>query len=332
MNINLKGIEMRKIFRLALLGMSLALVGCGQTVSTQPNETTQVAEEVESLTEETSTMTVIHSLGETEVKRNPKNIVVFDYGILDTLDELGIQVVGIAPSNLPRYLTKYSEGNYENVGTLFEPDLEKIYELEPELIIIGQRQASYYEELTKIAPTISLEVDSSNYLESFKTNMAYIAEIFGKEEEVQEKMEAYEKEIKEVAALAEEKEINGLIVLANDKAISVFGEGSRFGIIHEDFGVAPVDKTIELSNHGQNANFEYILEKNPDYIFVIDRAAVAGGETAANDLIENELIKLTDAYKNERIIYLDPEAWYVANGGFQGTKIMIDEMKVALEK
>lgn len=29
---------------------------------------------------------------------------------------------------------------------------------------------------------------------------------------------------------------------------------------------------------------------------------------------------------------LNPEAWYVANGGFQGTKIMIDEMKAALEK
>lgn len=330
---------MRKTFICALIGITaLALAGCGQT--TQSNdvevstgtETTASAEassEAENLSE---TVTVVHQLGETEVKRNPKNVIVFDYGILDTLDELGVEVTGVAPSNLPTYLSDYSAETYENVGTLFEPDLEKIYELQPELIVIGARQADYYEELSKIAPTLSLAIDNSNYLESFKTNMTYIGEIFGKEEEVKEKLTTYDEEIAQISEMAKENGMNGLVVLANDKGISVFGPGSRFGIIHDNFGITPVDTTIEVSSHGQNASFEYILEQNPDYMFVVDRAAVAGGETAAHELIENELIKLTDAYKNDRIIYLDPEAWYVANGGFQGTKIMIDEIKAALEK
>lgn len=331
---------MRKNFIGALLGVTtLALVGCGQATeptNIETNTQAEVTTSVESSSEEeataSETVTVVHQLGETEVKRNPKNIVVFDYGILDTLDELKVEVTGVAPSNLPTYLSEYNSGAYENVGTLFEPDLEKIYELQPELIVIGARQADYYEELSKIAPTISMAVDNTNYLESFKTNMTYIGEIFGKEEEVKEKLNLYNEEIAQISEMAKEKGINGLIVLANDKAISVFGPGSRFGIIHDNFGVTPVDTTIEVSSHGQNASFEYILEQNPDYIFVVDRAAVAGGETAAHDLIENELVKLTDAYKNDRIIYLNPEAWYVANGGFQGTKIMIDEMKAALEK
>lgn len=330
---------MKKTFIFTLIGAAtLALVGCGQNAksdnvvaSTEAEATTSVEtpNEEANLSE---TVTVVHQLGETEVKRNPKNVIVFDYGILDTLDELEIEVTGVAPSNLPTYLSAYSAETYENVGTLFEPDLEKIYELQPELIVIGARQADYYEELSKIAPTISFAIDNSNYLESFKTNMTYIGEIFGKEEAVKEKLTTYDEEIAQVSALAKEKGMNGLVVLANDKGISVFGPGSRFGIIHDNFGVTPVDTTIEVSSHGQSASFEYILEKNPDYIFVVDRAAVAGGETAAHELIENELIKLTDAYKNDRIIYLNPEAWYVANGGFQGTKIMIDEMKAALEQ
>ena len=292
-------IEIKKKFGFILLGTILAFTGCSQVSTSAPDENSK---EIENLQEETATVTVVHQLGETEVKRNPENVVVFDYGILDTLDELGVEVAGIAPSNLPTYLTEYTEGNYANVGTLFEPDLEKIYELQPELIVIGQRQADYYEELSKIAPTVSLAVDSSNYLESFKTNMTYIGEIFNKEEEMAAHLNTYEEEIQAVAEMAAEKEANALIVLANDKGISVFGEGSRFGIIHGDFGVTPVDTSIELSTHGQNATFEYILEQNPDYIFVIDRAAVAGGETSASDLIENELVKLTDAYQNDRII------------------------------
>ena len=46
--------------------------------------------------------------------------------------------------------------------------MEKIFELNPDLIIISGRQADYYEELSKIAPTINLSIDNKNYLESFE--------------------------------------------------------------------------------------------------------------------------------------------------------------------
>ncbi|MGM9987860.1 MAG: ABC transporter, partial [Bacillaceae bacterium] len=34
-------------------------------------------------------ITVKHELGETEVVKNPKKVVVFDFGMLDSLDTLG---------------------------------------------------------------------------------------------------------------------------------------------------------------------------------------------------------------------------------------------------
>lgn len=312
----------------ASLGI-LALAGCGAATNASQGTTQEVTQTVNEIAEPVK---VVHSLGETEVPRNPQNIVVFDIGTLDALETLGVEVGGVVSSNIPDYLVKYEGNEYEKVGELFEPDLEKIYALEPELIIIGARQADFYEELSKIAPTICMTVDNTDYLGSFKTNMNYLGEIFNKEQEVAERLNAIDEEITEVHAKAEEKGINGLIVLANDNAINVYGEGSRFGIIHDEFGVEAVDKTIEVSNHGQRASFEYIVEQNPDYIFVVDRAAVAGGENSAKALIENDLVKTTDAYKNDRIIYLDPNAWYVAGGGFISTQIMIDEMTAALER
>ena len=41
------------------------------------------------------TITITHELGETPVTTNPERVVVFDLGILDALDNLGVNVTGV---------------------------------------------------------------------------------------------------------------------------------------------------------------------------------------------------------------------------------------------
>ncbi|MFR4998196.1 MAG: siderophore ABC transporter substrate-binding protein [Clostridium paraputrificum] len=272
---------------------------------------------------------ITHQLGETEVPKNPSRVIVFDYGIADALNNLDVEIIGLPKSSLPSLLSKYEDSKYENVGSLKEPDMEKVYELKPELIIMSGRLESYYEELNKIAPTIYLGVDNTDYLGSFKKNMETLGQIFDKEKEVKTQVAKVEEAIGKVNEKAEG--INALIALANDNAFSVYGEGSRFGIIHKEFGIEAVDKTIESSTHGQKASFEYILDKNPDYLFVIDRTAVTGGNTSAKEMFDNEIIKKTDAYKNGNIVYLDAEVWYTISGGIESTQKMVDEVLEALK-
>ena len=64
-----------------------------------------------------------------------------------------------------------------------------------------------------------------------------------------------------------------LIILANEGKISAYGPGSRFGILHDVFGFGAVDPNIEVSTHGKDISNEYIVEMNPDYLFVVDRGA-----------------------------------------------------------
>lgn len=272
---------------------------------------------------------ITHKLGETEVTKNPSRVIVFDYGIADALNTLDVEIIGLPKSNLPSLLSKYEDGKYENVGSLKEPDMEKVYELKPDLIIMSGRLESYYEELNKIAPTIYLGVDNTDYLGSFKKNMETLGQIFDKEKDVKAQVAKVEEAISKVNEKAEG--VNALIALANDNAFSVYGEGSRFGIIHKEFGIEAVDKTIESSTHGQKASFEYILDKNPDYLFVIDRAAVTGGNTSAKEMFDNEIIKKTDAYKNGNIVYLDADVWYTISGGIESTQKMVDEVLEALK-
>ena len=281
---------------------------------------------------EGETVVVTHELGETTVNKNPKKIVVFDYGILDSLDKLGVEgIVGVVQSGLPEHLSKFASEDYSSIGSLKEPDMEKIFELTPDLIIISGRQSDYYEELNKIAPTIHLGVKNENYLDSFAENMNILGEIFGEEKAVEKELANITEAIEELNAKVTEKGVNGLIALANDGAFSVYGAESRFGIIHNSFGVTPVDENIEASTHGQKASFEYIVEKNPQYLFVIDRAAVTGGTTSAKELFENELMAKTDAYQNGNIVYLNPSIWYTATGGFTSTMMMVEEINNAIK-
>ncbi|WKA59009.1 siderophore ABC transporter substrate-binding protein [Planococcus shenhongbingii] len=283
--------------------------------------------------EEKETMTVTHELGETTFDKNPKKVVVFDFGVLDSMDKLGIDsVVGVPQESLPAYLDKYGDTEkYENVGTLKEADFEAIHALEPDLIIISARQADMYEEYAAIAPTIHMAVDTTKYMDSFKGNMTTLGEIFGKEDQVKEELAAIETQIEDVKTTVSKSDDKALITLANEGKVSAYGAASRFGLIHDVFGVKQADEGIEASTHGQSISFEYILETNPDLMFVVDRNAAVGGDASAKDSLENELVQKTNAYKNDRIIYLDPDYWYLSGGGLQSVSQMVMDIQAAFE-
>ncbi|MBF0707463.1 siderophore ABC transporter substrate-binding protein [Alkalihalobacillus hwajinpoensis] len=319
---------MRKwILVLALSALALIVSACG----TNNSEATEVNAEAKG-SSETEEVTVKHDLGETTVQKNPENVVVFDFGTLDTLDKLGVEVAGVPQANIPSYLSKYEADTYENAGGLKEPDFEQIAEMNPGLIIISGRQSDAYEELSKIAPTIYMGVDTTDYIPSFKKNVTTLGEIFGKEAEAEEELAKIDEEISSVQDLTSSLDEKGLITLVTGGKVSAYGAGSRFGLIHDVLGLPEADANLEASTHGQSISFEYIAEKNPGYLFVVDRDAVVdGGETSAKEVIENELVKNTDAYKNDHIVYLDPNYWYLSGGGLESVTEMVSEIKKGIE-
>ncbi|WP_281863823.1 siderophore ABC transporter substrate-binding protein [Planomicrobium okeanokoites] len=319
---------MKKLLLIAFtLMMAAFLAACGADEEATDSKTA-AADTKEASTE---TVTVNHELGETTFDKNPEKVVVFDFGILDSMDKLGIEAVaGVPQANIPSYLEKFADAEkYENVGTLKEADFEAIHAMKPDLIIISGRQAAMYEEFTDIAPTIHLGVDTTKYMESFESNMNTLGEIFGKEDEVKEELAAIETQIEDVKASATDEK--ALIVLANEGKVSAYGAASRFGIIHDVFGVKQADEGIEASTHGQSISFEYILETNPDMMFVVDRNAAVGADASAKDSLENELVQKTTAYKEDKIIYLDPDYWYLSGGGLQSVSEMVKEIQSAFE-
>src|SRR5690606_10782896 len=263
------------------------------------------------------TIEVHHQLGTAAVPVHPQRVVVFDFGVLDSLDLLGIDVVGLPKSNIPAYLAKYGDDKYVNVGTLKEPDYEAVNALKPDLIIISSRTAAHYDELAKLAPTIYIGPDFADYLGSVKKDMRTLGRIFGVEDQVEAELAKIDAAVARVRSLSQGK--SALILLITGGRASAYGPGSRYGFIHDEFGVTPVDDTIVSSTHGQSISWEYVVGRDPDYLFVIDRdAVVAGGAgQTARQVVENELVMLTRAYRNGHIVYLEPSYWYLSGGGLQ---------------
>ena len=280
-----------------------------------------------------TTISVSHMSGVTEVPINPQNVMVFDMGMLDTMDALGLsyRVVGLPMSSLPERLAHFGEGGFHDLGTLHEPNFEEIIRHDVDLIIISGRARPHFDDLSQIAPTIDLGLNINDMLNSFLQNNNYIAQIFGVEEEMELILADIFEQISEVGLLASQLENNRtLTLLYNEGQLSAFGSLGRFGIINDSFGFASSDPQIEIINHGMLVSNEYVVSQDPAILFIIDRNYAVGLGEISYDDIENELIQLTTAYQLGNIFYLTGEVWYISPGGIQGMQIQIDDMRNAV--
>ncbi|SEJ75235.1 iron complex transport system substrate-binding protein [Bhargavaea ginsengi] len=323
---------MKKFTFLAMLMAFILILGaCGSDNAEKAEENSGTSgEATEETTEDSKSVTIEHELGEATIEGTPEKVVVFDFGILDTLDELGVDVAGLPQASVPGYLEQYASDDYTNTGSLKEPDFEAIHALQPDVIFISGRQAQLYDQFAEIAPTVYIPIDTTNYVESFKENMNTVAEIFGKEDEMNKELEDIDSRIADIQEKTSASEEKGLIVLGTQSKVSAYGPASRFGLIHDVFGVKPADEGIESSTHGQNITFEYILDTNPDILYVIDRDAAIGEDSSVKESFENDLVQKTNAYKNDKIHYLNGEYWYLSGGGLQSMKEMISEIEGSL--
>lgn len=264
--------------------------------------------------------------GDVEISEMPKVIAVYDPGIIDTLTALGVKV-----DAMPDMKEDTLKGA-KTVGTLFEPDLEALAAVKPDLIFVGVRSAKKFDDVSRVAPTVDLTLDNKNAYEQAIARMQNLGELFGKQKEAQaltEKLHALRDETKALA----EGQGKVLAVLVNGPKLSIYGKDSRIGWIEPTLGLELLDKVKTTEGHGNPISFEYIAKNNPDWIFVIDRAAAIGAQDLepAQKVLDTPLVKNTNAGKNDRIVYLNPRNIYISVGGISALEQSLTEIRDALK-
>lgn len=304
------------------------LTACGQTTKTDTT-TNQAA------VEEKSEVTLTNGKEDITVKKNPKKIVVFDLGVADTIRELGFvdHIVGMPLKTLPAYL-KDLPSSIQSTGSIVEPDIKAIAALEPDLIIASGRTIKYLDQLKEIAPTVIFSVDKNDYWTSVSKNIRIVASLFGNKAKAkaEKEIKSLEASIKKIADANEKSNDKTLTLMLNEGKMSAFWETSRFAFLYQSLKFKATDAKIEDSRHGQEMSFEGIKEVNPDTIVQPNRTLAIGGDNSnADTVLNNELFKETNAVKNNRVLQLTSDLWYLSGGGLQSTKLMIEDIQKVLQ-
>lgn len=274
---------------------------------------------------------IAHPQGETTISGVPAKVLVQDWAAFDNLAALGVPVAGVPASNAPSYLADAVPADAIPLGSLFEPDFEAIAAAEADVYFVAARSAAAYETSKDFVPTIDLSVDNGAIVEGVKGNLTKLGEVFGLEDKAAELNAALDAKVAEVKAAAEGKG-DALVLVTNAGKLGVYGPDSRVSWVYNEVGIASALAEVKDGDHGgDTVSFEFLLEVNPDWVFVVDRDAGTGESAgAAAALLDNELFNQTTAAKEGHVVYLDPQAAYISMHGYTGVMLLLDQVLAGL--
>ncbi len=302
----------KKIATLTIL--AFILIGCAST----PSPETPVG---------ANTVEIEDNHGLVEVPVNPEKLVVLDSRIMETLQAWDIKLVATAKAVLPEGSAYIADESVADLGNHREPNLELLASLEPELVIIGQRFAGFYEEIKTLLPqsvVIDLNIDVSenaatpgeNLIEGFKNNTLILGKIFDKETEAKALVTKFESAINNAKdAYNGAENVMGVIVSGGKIGFSAPRFGRVWGPLFDVLALEPAllveDATTD--HQGDNISSESIAQSNPDWLLVLDRdAAVSTTDdaTPAKEVIEeSEALETANAIKNGQVVYAPADTY-----------------------
>ena len=277
-----------------------------------------------------STVSITHANGQTDVPSNPQKTVVLDLALLDILHALDVPVAAVSNGRFSGTLAQYGEDSVPKVGSMFEPDVDAIRAIDPDLIIAGRRSTKAYPTFADVAPTINLSFDQQNLVESVTDTTRTLASLYGKQDIADPLLEKLNASVKELQAKTA-KAGKGLLAFTTGGKLISQGPESRFGVLFNGFGVQPA-MTDFPEGKGVLLTAESLQELNPDWIYVIDRDASLGkDETPAQQLLNDAQVEQTTAGKRGQIVYLDATNWYMLDGaGLAAMQDNVDQLLQAL--
>lgn len=279
--------------------------------------------------ETAATHEVTDSRGTVSVPSDPQRTYVADWAALDTLSVLDVPVAGATLTRMPDDLVAEFP-DVADIGSPKELDVEQVAAGDPDLIVVGNRAAPQYDQLSALAPTVDITPETTSHFEALSHQATILGETFGKQEQVAAELAAIDQLVEQTRAETAGAG-TGLVLMVSGGKVSAFGPGSRFGLIHDDLGVEAAAPDLAQDDHGQAVSFEFIAQTDPEWIFVIDRDKAIGQDASpARQVLDNELVTNTRAGKSGQIVELDGVDWYVIGNGLRTTRTMVEDVREAV--
>ncbi|WP_043932057.1 iron-hydroxamate ABC transporter substrate-binding protein [Bacillus sp. EB01] len=281
----------------SLLALVLVLSACGS--NSNNNSSSKEPEKKD----EPTTITYQSENGPVEVPANPKRIVVLSFSFSGNVLALGGNIVGIdawSKAN-PRF-----EEGLKNAEVVTEDNLEKIIELEPDLII-GLSSIKDVDRLKEIAPTITYTYGKNDYL----TQHIEIGKLLNKEKEATDWVNNFKKQAQAAGEEIKAKigaDVTVSVIENQEKQLYVFGNNFARGteILYQEMKLNMPEKVKQdaLKPGFFAISPEVLSDYAGDYVIFSKNA---DGDTSFQ---QTETYKNIPAVKNNRVFEVDAKEFY----------------------
>lgn len=282
---------MKKLLLPVLLLLTLVIAACGNT---------QKKEETSSADTKKETITYKSEKGDVEVPADPKRVVVLA-GFAGNVMALDVPLVGVdswSKSN-PKF-------DLKDVQEISEENVEKVIELEPDLII-GYDTTKNIDKFKEIAPTVTYTYGKVDYL----TQHIEIGKLLNKEQEARDWVKDFKTraadagtEIK--AKIGEDATVS--VIESFDKQLYVFGDnwGRGTEILYQEMKLKMPKKVTEMAlKDGYYALSPEVLPEYAGDYLIFSKTAEAD-----NSFTETDTYKNIPAVKNKQVYEVDSKEFY----------------------
>ena len=259
--------------------------------------------------------TIVHDFGTTKLKKVPKRIVILDNLYGEILNPLDITPVGATTGQADSqefstlFKKQYKDAKVVSVGWQGSPDLDKIAELKPDLILMTGEQEDLYDELSEIAPTVGYQINTDENWDYHETSLK-VAEIFDKRDEMKkdlDRLDAREAVFAEnVKAKFGNQKLMYLRVTDNDIRYYAYG---HFGYLYDTYHFNRAE-TFNPDDMLQVIDPDKLKDINPDLLIV---------QADSQELLDNKLKNTPvwtslKAVQNNKVIYADYSTYMLGFG------------------
>lgn len=265
---------------------------------------------------------VQHQLGAICIPIEPKRIIALDStSLADPLLALGIRPIGRAIHNLEGKedlagLTSDEVEGITRVGDVYNPSLERILKLKPDLILGMFIHEQIYKQLSAIAPTVLVEKQK---YDPIKKNLRYLAQVLNKEVEAERILSQYQARIAKLREKLNRQPQEIEVTVLEHHSGSFFLPGSE-DACHEILSDIGLIHNISHTDERQ-ISIEVLDKYDADILFIMDYVG-----RPKSFLLENPLIASLNAVKNNRAYFVETSKWHT--GGILGLNRLLDDIFV----
>jgi iron complex transport system substrate-binding protein len=302
--------------------------------------------------------TIQHALGETEICGQPRKIVVLGPYLLEQVLALGAQPAGYAdhmalhqgdytnPVQQIPYLGARVTTQPVNVGLAYQPSIEGIARVQPDLILSPDYNAGQYAALSAIAPTLVFDVAGG------QTHLREIGQALNQGDRAETLITETDSRVKaaqaEFAAVVAEHPDVLMLSSGDTETFSLISHTNSFcGALVKDLGFQPLyPQGLEATDIGPatEVSLEVLPDLNAaDSIILLGfnwdtptQSTMSGGEFTSHQLnrikqawANNAIAQSLDASQAGRVYFI-PAYLCLGLPGPIGTELYLNELKTQL--